>query len=152
MIVSNPTEFLMLQRQPSRWLGALLLLVTALGCLALYRSSLPLISALPAMLLLVVFCCWLWPRQVSLRHAHSVTGLRFDSQGWHVLRRDGSETSASLLGDTYVSALLTVVRLRETGRWWSLSVVLPADAASEDALRRLRLRLRFSRQRWAAAE
>ncbi len=150
--MSNPTEFLLLQRQPSRWLGALLLLATVLACLALYRSSLPLTSALPGMLLLLAFFCWVWPRQVSLRHAHSVTGLRFDSQGWHVLRRDGSETSASLLGDTFVSALLTVVRLREPGRWWSLSVVLPADAASEDALRRLRLRLRFSRQRWAAAE
>lgn len=148
----NPTDYLVLQRQPSRWLGFLLLLSTLLACLALYRSSLPLLAAMPAMLALLASCCWLWPRQVSLRHAHSVTGLRFDSQGWHVLRRDGSETSAHLLGDTFVSALLTVVRLREAGRWWSLSVVLPADAASEDALRRLRLRLRFSRQRWAAAE
>ncbi|SDT93413.1 hypothetical protein [Halopseudomonas salegens] len=150
--MSNPTEPLLLQRQPSRWLGALLLLATLLGCLALYRSNLPLATAMLGMLVLLGICRWLWPRQVSLRHAHSVTGLRFDSQGWHVLRRDGSETSANLLGDTFVSALLTVVRLREPGRWWSLSVVLPADAASEDALRRLRLRLRFSRQRWVAAE
>ena len=46
----------------------------------------------------------------------------------------------------------TVVRLREPGRWLPVSVILPVDAASEDSLRRLRLRLRFSRQRWAAAE
>jgi toxin CptA len=104
------------------------------------------------MLVLAGYALWVWPRQVSLRHASSVTGLRFDSEGWHVLRRDGSEASARLLADTFVSAFLTVVRLREPGRWGPVSVVLPPDAAAEEALRRLRLRLRFSRQRWVAAE
>lgn len=148
----NPTDSLLLQRQPSRWLGALIILLNVLGCMALYRSAL---SALPAMsgaILLWLYCLWVWPRQVSLRHADSVTGLRFDSEGWHVLRRDGTERGARLLADTYVSALLTVVRLRQPGRWLPVSVILPADAATEDSLRRLRLRLRFSRQRWAAAE
>lgn len=150
--MSSQTDYLLLKRQPSRWLGALLLLATVLAWLALYHSSLTLLPALAAALVLLAACCWLWPRQISLRHSQSVTGLRFDSEGWHVLRRDGSENAASLSGDTFVSALLTVVRLREPGRWLTLSVVLPADAASEDALRRLRLRLRFSRQRWAAAK
>lgn len=148
----NPTDSLLLQRQPSRRLGALIILLNVLGCMALYRSAL---SALPAMsgaILLWLYCLWVWPRQVSLRHADSVTGLRFDSEGWHVLRRDGTERGARLLADTYVSALLTVVRLRQPGRWLPVSVILPADAATEDSLRRLRLRLRFSRQRWAAAE
>ena len=148
----NPTDSLLLQRQPSRWLGALIILLNVLGCMALYRSAL---SALPAMsgaILLWLYCLWVWPRQVSLPHADSVTGLRFDSEGWHVLHRDGTERGARLLADPYVSALLPVVRLRQPGRWVPVSVILPADAATEDSLRRLRLRLRFSRQRWAAAE
>jgi len=120
--------------------------------MALYRSAIPALPASLCALLLGVYCVWIWPRQVSLRHADSVTGLRFDSEGWHVLRRDGSERDARLLADTYVSALLTVVRLRQPGRWLPISVILPADAATEDSLRRLRLRLRFSRQRWVAAE
>ena len=148
----NPTDTLLLQRQPSRWLGAMVILMTVLGCAALIHSALSAWPMLLCMLLLAMHCLWIWPRQVSLRHADSVTGLRFDSEGWHVLRRDGSEKGASLLGDTYVSALLTVVRLRQPGRWLPVSVILPADAATEDSLRRLRLRLRFSRQRWAAAE
>ncbi|MFA5676871.1 MAG: hypothetical protein WC953_00485 [Pseudomonas sp.] len=148
----NPTDTLLLQRQPSRWLGALIILLTAFGCMALYRSAIPALPASLCALLLGVYCVWIWPRQVSLRHADSVTGLRFDSEGWHVLRRDGSERDARLLADTYVSALLTVVRLRQPGRWLPISVILPADAATEDSLRRLRLRLRFSRQRWVAAE
>lgn len=148
----NPTDTLLLQRQPSRWLGGLVILLTMLGCAALYRSALPALPASLCALLLWMYCAWIWPRQVSLRHADSVTGLRFDSEGWHVLRRDGSERGARLLADTYVSALLTVVRLRQPGRWLPISVILPADAAAEDSLRRLRLRLRFSRQRWAAAE
>lgn len=148
----SPTDTLLLQRQPSRWLGALMILLTVLGCLALYQSALSLLPAVLGAVVLWVYCLWVWPRQVSLRHADSVTGLRFDSEGWHVLRRDGSEMNARLLADTYVSALLTVVRLRQSGRWLPVSVILPADAADEDSLRRLRLRLRFSRQRWAAAE
>lgn len=148
----NPTDILLLHRQPSRWLGVLIILLTLLGCMALYRSALSTLPSLLGVMGLWVYCVWIWPRQVSLQHADSVTGLRFDSEGWHVLRRDGSERGARLLGDTYVSALLTVVRLRQPDRWLPVSVILPADAASEDSLRRLRLRLRFSRQRWAAAE
>jgi len=150
--VSNPTDSLLLKRQPSRWLGGLIIFMTMLGCMALYRSALPPVPAALCAVLLWAYCFWVWPRQVSLRHADSVTGLRFDSQGWHILRRDGTEMGARLLADTYVSALLTVVRLRQPGRWLPISVILPADAATEDSLRRLRLRLRFSRQRWAAAE
>lgn len=148
----SQNDYLSLQRQPSRFLALTLLSFSFLALVALYRSSLPVMLALPLMLLVVGYVMWVWPRQISLRHAQSVTGLRFDGEGWHLLRRDGSESSAQLLSDTFVSALLTVVRLQEPGRWWSVSVILPADAATEDALRRLRLRLRFSRQRWVAAE
>jgi toxin CptA len=150
--VSSPTDFLMLQRRPSRYLGVGVLLLTGLALVALYRSALPVVGAGLCMTAVLIYCWWLWPRQVSLRHAHSVTGLRFDSHGWHLLRRDGSEAGAHLQPDTFVSAFLTVVRLREPGRLLPVSVILPADSAPEDALRRLRLRLRFSRQRWAAAE
>lgn len=148
----SQTDYLLLQRQPSRFLGGALLFFVLLAAFALYRSAIPGLWAGAMMLVVAGYCLWVWPRQVSLRHASSVTALRFDSQGWHVLRRDGSEAGARLLADTFVSAFLTVVRLREPGRWWPVSVVLPADAAAEDALRRLRLRLRFSRQRWVAAE
>ena len=150
--MSSQSDYLLLKRQPSRVLGGLIVLITALAITGLYRSGLPDLQAALCMTLLLLYCWWVWPRQVSLRHACSVTGLRFDSHGWHVLRRDGSEAGASLQGDTFVSAFLTVVRLREPGRWLPVSVILPVDAASEDSLRRLRLRLRFSRQRWAAAE
>lgn len=148
----SQTDYLLLQRQPSRVLGGALVFFALLAAVALYRSAIPGWLAVGMMLVVAGYSLWVWPRQVSLRHASSVTGLRFDSQGWHVLRRDGSEAGARLLADTFVSALLTVVRLREPGRWWPVSVVLPADAAAEEALRRLRLRLRFSRQRWMAAE
>ena len=148
----SQTDYLLLQRQPSRFLGVVLVLASLLAAFALYRSAMPGMLAAGMMLVLAGYALWVWPRQVSLRHASSVTGLRFDSEGGHVLRRDGSEASARLLADTFVSAFLTVVRLREPGRWWPVSVVLPPDAAAEEALRRLRLRLRFSRQRWVAAE
>lgn len=148
----NQPDYVVLRRQPSRFLGVLVVLFSVLACAALLRSGLHPLLATACMLVVVCYGMWVWPRQVSLRHAQSVTALRFDSQGWHVMRRDGSEAGARLLADTFVSAFLTVVRLREPGRWWPVSVILPADAATDDALRRLRLRLRFSRQRWAAVE
>ena len=148
----SQTDYLLLQRQPSRFLGGALVFFSLLAAVALYRSAIPGLLAAGMMAVVLGYAMWVWPRQVSLRHASSVTGLRFDSHGWHVLRRDGSEAGARLLADTFVSAFLTVVRLREPGRWWPVSVILPTDAATDDALRRLRLRLRFSRQRWAAAE
>ena len=148
----SQTDYLVMHRQPSRWLALLLLCGSLLACLAVFQSPLSLLPSLLCILLVCGYGCWIWPRQVSLRHPHSVTGLRFDGEGWHVLRRDGSEAAAKLLADTYVSAMLTVVRLREQGRWRAVSVILASDAASEESLRRLRLRLRFSRQRWAAAE
>jgi len=150
-VFSQP-DYLVLRRQPSRFMGVLVLLLSVLACVALLRSGLTPLPVIVSMLVVVSYGMWVWPRQVSLRHAQSVTALRFDGQGWHVMRRDGSESGARLLADTFVSAFLTVVRLREPGRWWPVSVILPADAANDDALRRLRLRLRFSRQRWAAAE
>ena len=141
-----------MSRQPSRWLAVLLLASSLLACLAVYQSALSLLPRILCVLLVCSYAPWIWPRQISLQHPHSVTGLRFDSDGWHILRRDGSEAAAQLLADTYVSAMLTVVRLREQGRWRAVLVVLASDAASEESLRRLRLRLRFSRQRWAVVE
>lgn len=148
----SQTDYLVMQRQPSLWLAVLLLSCSLLACLAVYQSGLSLLPSLLCILLVCSYGCWVWPRQISLQHPHSITGLRFDSEGWHILRRDGSEAAARLLADTYVGAMLTVVRLREQGRWRSVSIVLASDAAPEESLRRLRLRLRFSRQRWAAAE
>src|SRR5690606_13910264 len=141
----SPSDTLLLRRQPSRWLGALLILLTLIGCVALDQSAMPALPALVCGLLLWLHCLWIWPRQVSLRHADSVTGLRFDQEGLHVLRGGGSEVRARLRAETFVSALLAVVRLREPGRLLPGSVILPADAVTEDSLRRLRLRLRFSR-------
>ncbi|HDY97044.1 MAG TPA: hypothetical protein ENH72_01015 [Pseudomonas sabulinigri] len=148
----SQTDYLVMSRQPSRWLAVLLLASSLLACLAVYQSALSLLPRILCVLLVCSYALWIWPRQISLQHPHSVTGLRFDSDGWHILRRDGSEAAAQLLADTYVSALLTVVRLREQGRWRAVLVVLASDAASEESLRRLRLRLRFSRQRWAVVE
>ena len=96
----SPTDTLLLQRQPSRWLGALIILLTVLACMALYHSALSVLPAVLCAVVLWMYCLWVWPRQVSLRHADSVVGLRFDSEGWHVLRRDGTEMGARLLADT----------------------------------------------------
>ena len=90
----SQTEYLLLQRQPSRWMALVLLLSSLLACLGVFNSALSLWPSLLCVGLVLLYGGWVWPRQVSLRHPHSVTGLRFDSEGWHILRRDGSEVAA----------------------------------------------------------
>ena len=91
----SQTEYLLLQRQPSRWMALVLLLSSLLACLGVFNSALSLWPSLLCVGLVLLYGGWVWPRQVSLRHPHSVTGLRFDSEGWHILRRDGSEAKKS---------------------------------------------------------
>ena len=75
----SPTEYLLLRRQPSRWLALALMLMGLLACVGVLQSALPLWPSLLCLLLVACYCSWVWPRQISLSHPHSVTGLRFDS-------------------------------------------------------------------------
>jgi len=44
---------------------------------------------------------------------------------------------------------LVVVRFERAGRWWGESQCIPRDALGADEHRRMRVRLKFGRRRWA---
>ncbi|MGN8261507.1 protein YgfX [Pseudomonas sp. SMSB3] len=138
-----------------RWQGSRLLLAAYLAGLLLALPVLAL-SALPAWLAvgiaaaLVVHACWAIPRRILLTHPGAVTGLRRDARGWHVFSQAHGWQPVRLCTDSVVVPQLVVLRFVRAGRWLSESQCIPADAMHIEQHRRLRVRLRFGRRRFAS--
>lgn len=85
------------------------------------------------------------------------TALRRDSAGWHLWNERDGWQPVQLRPDSIALPNLILLRFRLMGghwlsRYWFRSVCIPGDAMAPDNHRRLRLRLKFSRRRWAAPE
>nr|WP_267967081.1 protein YgfX [Pseudomonas sp. DVZ6] len=132
-----------------------MLLTAYLASLALALLTLALM-ALPGWLrgLLVVAClahaCWAIPRRILLIHPEAITGLRRDPRGWLLYSRARGWQLARLCRDSVALPNLVVLRFVPKGHRFSQSQCIPRDALDREAHRRLRVRLKFSRRRWAA--
>ncbi len=130
----------------------------AYGLLAPLALIAPWLSELPGFVCLAFnFCCtlhaaWCLPRQVLLSSPRAWRGVRHDEHGWQLWSACEGWQSVQLLPDSLVLSWLVVMRIRRPGRRFSESLCVPADALSAQWHRRLRVRLRFSRARWAAPE
>lgn len=130
----------------------LYLAVAVLALLAVCLSSAPVVVRLLAILACAVLLAWQLPRQLLLSHPAALTGLRHDGQGWQLYSRAAGWQRVQLLPDSLALPALIILRFRRPGRWLAGSLWIPADAMDRSGHRRLRLRLKFSRRRWAAAE
>ncbi|WP_133749756.1 protein YgfX [Pseudomonas sp. LP_7_YM] len=96
------------------------------------------------------------PRFILLSDENAYTGLRRDSCGWHLWSRRAGWQPVQLRPDSMALPGIVVLRFRLGGGWlnrhWVRAVCIPADAMPPELHRRLRLRLKFSRRRWAAPE
>nr|WP_189656962.1 protein YgfX [Pseudomonas sp. BW16M2] len=134
-----------------------MLLTAYLASLALALLTLALI-ALPGWLcgLLAVAClahaCWAVPRRILLIHPEAITGLRRDLRGWRIYSRARGWQPARLCWDSVALPTLVVLRFVPKERRFSQSQCIPRDALDREAHRRLRVRLKFSRRRWAAPD
>ncbi|MDH0303491.1 MULTISPECIES: protein YgfX [unclassified Pseudomonas] len=139
-----------------RWQGSCLLLTAYLASLALAMIGLAAV-ALPIWLrcLLLFAClahaCWVIPHRILLSAPQAMTGLRRDARGWCVYSRAGGWQPATLCRDSIALPGIVVLRFVTKGRWLSQSQCIPGDALAHEQHRRLRVRLKFSRRRWAAA-
>lgn len=119
-------------------------------------------------LAVIVSCACALAGPVFRRLPSSILALEWQADGgWRARRRDGGEEILRLLPDSYVHPRLVVLNFRQVGeggraRWRAFlsapsprllvlladrgrrSVVLLADSADDDTLRRLRVRLRGS--------
>ncbi|MHC8304723.1 protein YgfX [Pseudomonas sp. PB3P13] len=104
-----------------------------------------------------IFCClvhgaWTLPRQILLTHPQSFSGLRRDSEGWHLWSRASGWQPVQLRPDSLALPLIVVLRFRLRGERRVRSMCVPRDSQAADLHRRLRVRLAFSRRRWEAPE
>lgn len=108
-----------------------------------------------------LLCLWHLARYlrpcITLDRPQSFTGLRRDPAGWAVWSEQGGWQPVQLRRDSLALPLVVVLRFRlmtgsRLNRLWVRSLCIPGDAMAPDSHRRLRLRLKFSRRRWAAPE
>lgn len=149
--MSSPSD-----RFECRWRGSRLLLAAYLACLTLALAA-TLLLAVPPLLSLggLVLCLAhavrVIPRQILLSHPEAITGLRRDAHGWQLWSAARGWHAVQLRPDSMALPGLVILRFRRPGQYFARSQCIGHDALEPVQHRRLRLRLKFSRRRWAAA-
>lgn len=128
-----------IELKPSRRLGLLLAGMLLLALAALYLAALPGGLQVALVLLITGFSAWRWRRISTMER------LRIAADGrLQCLDEAGEWRAAEVLGDSFVSTALIVLRYRIEGRPARSLILLPDSAAADD-LRRLRVSLRWAR-------
>lgn len=127
-----------IELKPSRGLGMLLLGVAVLALLAIALAALSWAIKLVLGLAVIGLSAWGW-RRTSPR-----ARLRMAADGrLQGLDGQGTWLDAEVLGDSFVSTALIVLRYRMAGQPMRTLTLLP-DSAAPDDLRRLRVSLRWA--------
>lgn len=150
--MSSPSNTFECRWHASRQLLAAYLLAQAFALGALFLLSIPVCASLLAACACLLHGVWLLPRQILLTHPKAFCGLRRDTDGWQVWNQADGWQAAQLCRDSLALPLLVVLRFRLRGEWRVRSICVPRDALATDVHRRLRVRLKFTRRRWAAPE
>lgn len=150
--MSSPSNRFECRWQASgRLLAAYLLAqVFALGSLCLL--SVPLWFAALGAALCLAHGAWAIPRHLLQTHRQAFCGLRRDAGGWQLWSRGDGWRPVQLCPDSLALPMIVLLRFRLQGEWRVRSLCVPRDALAPDVHRRLRVRLRFSRRRWAVPE
>nr|WP_306218750.1 hypothetical protein [Pseudomonas sp. Pse1] len=122
----------------------------ALG--SLFLLDIPLWASLAGALSCLAHAAWVVPRRIRLSHPRAFCGLRRDALGWHLWNAVDGWQAVQLRPDSLALPLIVVLRFRLHGQRRVRSICVPRDTLAPDVHRRLRVRLKFSRRRWAAPE
>lgn len=128
------------------------LLAQAFALCALFLLVIPCWVSLLGGFACLIHAVWVLPRQILLSHPKAFCGLRRDADGWQLWNQADGWQPAQLRPDSLALPLIVVLRFRLRGEWRVRSICVPRDAQAADLHRRLRVRLKFSRRRWAAPE
>jgi toxin CptA len=150
--VSSPSNTFECRWHASRQLLAAYLLAQAFALGSLFLLSIPLWASLLGAFACLLHGFWVLPRQILLKHRRAFRGLRRDAEGWHLWNQADGWQAVQLRPDSLALPLIVVLRFRLRGEWRVRSVCVPRDSQAADLHRRLRVRLKFSRRRWAAPE
>jgi toxin CptA len=150
--VSSPSNSFECRWQASRLLLAAYLTAQLFALGSLFLLSIPGWAKVLGVALCVVHGCWTLPRQILLTHSLAFSGLRRDGDGWQLWNRAAGWQPVQLRPDSLALPLIVVLRFRLRGERRTRAICVPRDAQAADVHRRLRVRLKFSRRRWAAPE
>ena len=148
--MSSPSKHFECHWQASRLLLTLYLAALGLALFALLVIDLPAWAAALGVLACVVHAAWTLPRQILLRHPSAFTGLRRDEEGWQLFSARNGWQPVQLRPDSLALPLAVILHFRLVGERRVRGLCIPRDALTREAHRRLRVRLKFSRRRWAA--
>ena len=90
--------------------------------------------------------------QIFIILPQAFSGLRRDADGWQLWNEAAGWQAIQLRRDSLALPLVVVLRFRLRGERRIRSICVPRDSQAADLHRRLRVRLKFSRRRWAAPE
>lgn len=150
--MSSPSKRFECHWQPSRRLLEAYLCAQALALLTLLLVDIPLWARVGGVIMCAAHAAWVLPRHVLLSSPGVFRSLRHDDEGWQARCEEGDWLPITLLPDSVALPWLVIVRFRLPGQYRVRSLCLPADVMLRDTHRRLRVRLKFSRQRWRVAE
>ena len=150
--MSSPSNHFECRWHASGQLQAAYLAAQLLALIALCLLAISLYMTLLGLALCLAHAAWVVPRHILLTHPRAVTGLRRDPSGWHLFSAATGWQQVQLRRDSLALPALVVLRYRRPGRLFSQSQCIAPDALEPVLHRRLRLRLKFSRRRWAAVE
>lgn len=150
--MSSPSKAFECHWQASRLLLVGYLLTLGLALLAVLLAALPWWAQALACALALLHAAWCLPRQILLNSPQAFSGLRHDDSGWQLFNRASGWQAVQLRPSSVALPLAVVVHFRLAGQRRVRGLCIPCDALGHDLHRRLRLQLKFSRRRWAAAK
>ncbi|HZJ95668.1 MAG TPA: protein YgfX [Thiopseudomonas sp.] len=137
--------------QPSLRLAWLKLVVISLGCLAVLLSATPVWLKISVGLLLLLHATYLGVQTLRRDQPANRGGIRYTAQGWQLWSAQQGWRSVQLDASSMAIPALVLLRYKTPQQYVYRSVVIAADCLTADQHRQLRVRLKFSRQRWRAA-
>lgn len=148
--MSSPGEAFECRWQASRRLLTLYLATQGLAQAVILLSGAPLGLRLSCMFLCLLHGAWVLPRRILLSSGKAFRALRHGDSGWHLWSERGGWCAVQLRPDSLALPMAVILRFRQPGERFSSGICIPRDALSPDQHRRLRVRLKFARRRWAA--
>ncbi|WP_282338070.1 protein YgfX [Pseudomonas sp. PS02288] len=150
--MSSPSDRFECHWRPSRLLLAFYLFAAVLASIAVIVADIPWPFRLLGFVLCLAHAAWYLPRNVLLSAEAAFRGLQYDEDGWRLWSPGAGWQPVQLRPDSLALPSIVVLRFRFPGLRRVRSLCIPRDALSRVEHRRLRVCLKFSRRRWAAAE
>lgn len=132
---------------PSRIVTVYIVVVHVLCTVCVLLLPVPLFSK-PLLLILFVASAVYYLLKVRMKLGQCINRLVWtEGNDWMLGSIDGQVQAASLLGNTYVHPLMTVLLFSTENSWRSRPVILLPDNTPKQGFRRLRVRLKLQRGR-----